>query len=95
LAWSAEESPPAVAVPDNYVMVVRCIDVVSNGGAIINWQVEIVEGGKFAVGQFTIEALAQLNSWRGHQILNAGEHLAFSSDGSTDGAISGYLLFTP
>lgn len=92
LAWAASESPPALTIPGGFVAVVRDIDVYSAGGAIINWVAGINTICKFAAGQFTIEALAQVAQWRGRQILNAGEVLYFESDGPTDGAISGYLL---
>lgn len=85
-------TPPGFVVPDGYVAVVRDIDVWSGGGAIINWVVQVVEGAKFAAGQFTVESIAQTAQWRGRQVLNPGEVLEFSSDGATDGLISGYLL---
>jgi hypothetical protein len=80
-------------VPANYVIVVRDIDVTSGGGSIINWQVEIAGGAKFAGGQFTVVSIAQFQQWRGRVVLNAGEALAFSSDGALDGVVGGYLLF--
>jgi hypothetical protein len=95
MAWAAEESPPAYVVPDGYVLVVRDVDVVSGGGAIIIWLWGINDVCKISAGQFTIEAITQHQSWQGRQVLNAGEACYFASDGSTDGAISGYLLVIP
>lgn len=92
IGFAADETPPVFTVPAGYVAVVRDIDVVSGGGAMINWQCSIVEGGKFAVGQFTVESLAQHQEWRGRVVLLAGEHLAFAADGPVDGAVCGYLL---
>lgn len=95
LAWHAEESPPSYEVPAGYVAIVRDLDVYSGGGAIINWQLAVNDLAVFAAGQFTIEALGQTGQWRGRQVVHAGEFLAFSSDGSTDGMCSGYLLSLP
>ena len=74
---------------------IRDIDVWSGGGELTNWQVAINAVAKFAAGQFTIEAIAQVGQWRGRQVMNAGEDLVFSADGPTDGLISGYLLLSP
>jgi hypothetical protein len=79
-------------VPDGYVAVVRDIDITAGGGEIINFQVAINDLAKFWVGQFTDESLPQWASWRGRQVLQPGEILAATSDGSTDGLASGYLL---
>lgn len=95
IAWSATGTPPAYTVPVGYVAVVRDLDVTSGGGSIINWQLQIAGGAKFAVGQFTVESIAQLASWRGRVVLNAGDVLAFASDGATDGVCGGYLLLSP
>lgn len=95
VAWAASMLPPAFEVPAGYVAIVRDIDVWSGGGAMINWQVEVIEGAKFAAGQFTIESIAQTAQWRGRQVLEPGEFLEFQSDGPTDGLISGYLLGLP
>jgi hypothetical protein len=95
MAWSSSESPTPFEVPAGKVCVVRDADIYSGGGAIINWQLEILDGAKFAAGQFTVESLAQTAQWRGRQILFAGEFLVFGSDGATDGAVSGYLLTAP
>ena len=92
LAWAAEELPPVFEVPNGYVAVIRHIDVVSGGGAMINWVAGINQVCKIACGQFTIEALNQLLQWDGHAVLNAGDQLYFQSDGPTDGQASGYLL---
>lgn len=92
IGFAADESPPAFTVPAGYVAVVRDVDVVSGGGSIINWQVSIVEGGKFAAGQFTVESLIQHQEWRGRVVLQPGEHLVFAADGALDGAVCGYLL---
>lgn len=85
-------TPPAFVVPNGYVAVVRDLDVYSGGGSIIDWQLEIAGVCKIAAGQFTVESLPQTAQWRGRQILEPGEALGFSSDGATDGAVSGYLL---
>lgn len=95
MGWAAEEIPPLYQVPVGYVAIVRDIDVLSHGGAMINWVVSVNSVADFAAGQFTIEALNQTAQWRGRQILNAGEELVFQSDGPTDGLISGYLLTLP
>jgi hypothetical protein len=79
-------------VPAGFVVVVRNIDVSSGGGAIINWEASINAVARFAGGQFTIEALNQFATWRGHCVLNAGEALVVSADGPIDGAVTGYLL---
>lgn len=92
LAWSSSELVPVYTVPTGYLIVVRDLDVWSGGGAMINWQLQVVEGAKFAAGQFTVESIAQTAQWRGRQILYAGEELLFQSDGPTDGMCSGYLL---
>lgn len=92
LAWAASTEPPPYLVPEGYVVVIRDLDVWSGGGALINWQMGINEVAKIAAGQFTIEALAQTATWRGRQIVQAGELIYFTSDGATDGAISGYRL---
>lgn len=95
MGWAAETIPPLFEVPTGYVCVVRDIDVLSHGGALINWVVSVNGVADFAAGQFTILALNQTAEWRGRQVLNAGEQLVFESDGPTDGLISGYLLTLP
>jgi hypothetical protein len=40
-----------------------------------------------------VVSIAQFQQWRGRVVLNAGEALAFSSDGALDGVVGGYLLF--
>lgn len=92
LAWAASETPPSFVVPTGYVAIVRDLDVWSGGGAMINWQLAVNGIAKFAAGQFTVESLAQVATWRGRQVINAGEQLVFQSDGPTDGLVSGYLL---
>lgn len=92
MAWAASELPAPYTVGPGYVAVIRDIDVVSGGGAIINWVAGINGVCKLAVGQFTIEALNQELQWRGRQVVYPGEEIYFESDGPTDGAISGYLL---
>lgn len=92
IGWSSEESPPSFEVPTGYIAVVRDLDVVSGGGSIINWQLSVDGVAKFAAGQFTVESLPQLQSWRGRQVVNAGEFVTFASDGAVDGMVSGYLL---
>lgn len=79
-------------MPEGQTVIVRDLDVWSGGGAMINWEFGINGICKLAAGQFTVESIAQVGTWRGRQILNAGEELFFQSDGPTDGAISGYLL---
>lgn len=95
MAWAAEEFPPTFEVPDGYVAIVRDVDVVSGGGAMINWVWGLNGIAKIGGGQFTIEALNQFQTWRGRQLANAGEFIYAQSDGPTDGAISGYLLTLP
>lgn len=92
LAWASEEEPPSYTVPDGQIAVVRDLDVWSGGGAMINWELAVNTVAKFAAGQFTVESVAQVAQWRGRQVLYAGESLVFSSDGPTDGMVSGYLL---
>lgn len=92
IQWAADETPPAFVVPDGYVAVVRDLDVVWGGGAMVNWQMGIATGAKIAGGQFTEETLIQHQEWRGRQVLNAGQALYVSADGPIDGAVSGYLL---
>lgn len=95
MGWAAETIPPLFEVPTGYVAVVRDIDVLSHGGALINWVVSINGVADFAAGQFTILALNQTGEWRGRQVMNPGDQLVFQSDGPTDGLISGYLLTLP
>lgn len=95
LAFSADGTPPPYEVPTGYVAVVRDADIVSGGGAMINWYLEVTEGARFAVGQFTIESIQQALPWRGRQVVYAGEHIAFQADGPVDGMVSGYLLAEP
>jgi hypothetical protein len=92
IAFSASETPPGYTVPAGFVVVLRDLDLVSGGGSIINWQMQIAGGAKLAAGQFTVESLPQHQFWRGRQVLNAGETVFVSADGSLDGAVSGYLL---
>lgn len=92
LAWSSDETPPPVVVPTGYRLILRDVDVWSGGGAMINFQLEVVEGAKFWAGQFTVESLPQVAQWRGRQVVNPGQVLAFTSDGPLDGLMSGYLL---
>lgn len=92
LAWAASESPPAYQVPSGYIFVMRDLDVYSGGGAIINWQLAVNGIAKVAAGQFTVESIAQVATWRGRQVVQAGEFIEFASDGATDGMLSGYLL---
>lgn len=95
MGWAASTIPPLFEVPTGYVAIVRDIDVLSHGGAMINWVVSVNGIADFAAGQFTIEALNQTGEWRGRQVMNPGEQLVFQSDGPTDGLISGYLLPLP
>ena len=95
LAWSADESPAPFTVPTGFVCVVRDADVWSGGGELINYQLAVNAVAKFWAGQFTIESLAQVGQWRGRQVVMPGEDLVFSSDGATDGLVSGYLLTLP
>lgn len=95
LGWAAEESPPAYVCPAGLITVVRDADVYSAGGSLINFQLAINTIAKFWAGQFTEESLAQFAQWRGRQIVLPGEALVFSSDGPTDGVISGYQLPLP
>lgn len=95
LAWAADESPAPYTVPSGYVAVVRDADIYSGGGSIINWQLAVNAVAKFAAGQFTVLSIAQVATWRGRQVVEPGEDLVFSSDGSTDGMVSGYLLALP
>lgn len=95
LAWAAETIPPGYIVPDGYVAIVRDVDVVSGGGAMINWLWGINGVCKIGGGQFTIEALNQFQQWRGRQVVQAGELIYMEGDGPTDGEISGYLLLLP
>lgn len=92
MAWAASELPPAYTVPPGQVAIVRDLDVWSGGGAMINWTLAIDEIAKLAGGQFTVISVQQVATWRGRQVLNAGDVLTFQSDGPTDGAVSGYLL---
>lgn len=92
LAWAEEELATPYVVPTGYLVIVRDVDVSSNGGAITNWVWGINGICKISGGQFTIEALLQHQEWRGRQVVNAGEAIYFQSDQPTDGAISGYLL---
>lgn len=94
LAWAASEIPPVFTVPTGYIAIMRDIDVWSGGGAMINWEAGINGICKLAAGQFTVESIAQVATWRGRQVVEAGEEIYFQSDGPTDGAISGYLLLS-
>lgn len=95
LAWAADETPAPFEVPTGYTCVVRDADVWSGGGAMINFQLAVNTIAKFWATQFTVESIAQSAQWRGRQVLNAGEFLVASSDGPTDGMVSGYLLKNP
>lgn len=95
LAWAAETIPPGYIVPTGYVAVVRDVDVVSGGGAMINWVWGINDVAKIGGGQFTIEALNQFQAWRGRVVVEPGELIYFDGDGPTDGTICGYLLALP
>lgn len=95
LAWAADETPPSYGVPEGYVAIVRCADVWSGGGAMINFQLAVNLVAKFWAGQFTIESIAQVAQWRGRQVVLPGEYLTFASDGALDGMVSGYLLSLP
>lgn len=75
--------------------IVRDADVYTAGGAIINYQLHVDSVATFWAGQFTIEALGQHAQWRGRQVLMPGDLLVFSSDGETDGLVSGYQLGLP
>lgn len=95
MAWAATETPTPYTVPAGYVAVVRDVDAVSGGGAIINWLWGINGECKIGGGQFTVEALNQFQQWRGRQVLNPGETIYVAADGAIDGAVSGYLLVIP
>lgn len=92
LAWSASMTPPAYEVPSGYVAVIRDLDVWSGGGSIINWTLAVNTVAKIAGGAFTLISEQQVATWRGRQIVQAGEFITFTSDGATDGMVSGYLL---
>lgn len=92
LAWAASELPPVYTVPAGFVVIIRDLDVYSGGGAMINWEFGINGVCKLSAGQFTVESVAQVASWRGRQVVNPGEEVFFQSDGPTDGAVSGYVL---
>lgn len=92
LSWESATSPEPYTVPTGFVVIVRDVDVSSGGGAMINWVWGVGGTQKLGGGQFTIEALNQFQTWRGRQVVNAGEFVYFASDGATDGALCGYLL---
>lgn len=92
LAWSSETTPGPYEVPAGYVLVLRDLDVYSGGGAIISWKLSVNDVATITGGQFTDESIPQTATWRGRQVLQAGEFLTFASDGATDGLASGYLL---
>jgi hypothetical protein len=92
VAWASESSPPPYVVAAGYVAIIRDLDVYSGGGSIITWEMGVAAVCKLAAGVFTIESQPQVMTWRGRQIVPAGEAIYFAADGATDGAISGYLL---
>jgi hypothetical protein len=83
------------AVPTGYVAVVRDIDSWSPGGEIVNWRVSLNGDPTFAAGQFTIEALDQVQSWRGRVVALAGETIQATTDGPRGIVVGGYLLTLP
>ena len=95
LGWADETSPPAYESPSGYLTIVRDVDVWSGGGSIINYQLQVNDLARFWAGQFTVLSLAQVAQWRGRQVILPGELLVFTSDGATDGLISGYQLSIP
>jgi hypothetical protein len=85
-------TPPGYTVPANFIVVVRDVDVYSGGGSIIDWEWGVATANKIGGGQFTVLSVPQFQTWRGRQVVLAGETIYFQSNGATDGAMSGYLL---
>jgi hypothetical protein len=92
LAWAASMTPPAYIVPTGYIAIIRDADIWSGGGSIINWTLSVNGVAKIAGGAFTVISEQQVATFRGRQVVQAGEQIVFASDGATDGMVSGYLL---
>ena len=85
----------AFEVPSGYIAVVRDIDVVVfEPGA---GTVEAGLGGSSVFWGYTWSFVTVLGweSWRGRQVLNAGEQLVLHSNAAMDMMASGYLLSLP
>lgn len=85
----------AFAVPAGYLVVVRDIDVVAFVGTGVTIEAGI--GGSAVFWSLTLNPTITpfWGSWRGRQIINAGEQLVISTDAPADFAASGYLLSLP
>lgn len=85
----------AFAVPAGYVAVVRDIDVVAFAGTGVTIEAGLGGGAVFWSLTLNPTLTPFWGSWRGRQILNAGEQLVVATDASADFMASGYLLSLP
>lgn len=83
----------SLAIPEGFTCIVRDIDVVAGisvGGLVYAYA---NDGAKFAANNFgTVTVDYTLWSWRGRQIIDAGDLLHITTDFECDVRASGYLL---
>ena len=80
---------------DGYVMVLRDLDVFYNGLLEASVHMEGSVGQTIYYNGFAAGGNPQYASWRGRQVLNAGESVTIVCDQAQDVSLSGYLLTTP
>jgi len=84
-------------VPDGFVYVLRCIDVVELTGAPVK-QMHVINqvGGILWDFQYLSSSTVGDYQWRGRQVYNVGEQVGFQADsGQWSVAASGYQLTLP
>lgn len=85
-------------VPSGKIWVVRCVDAVGDGQAVRTFAFGVSNSAQFKalvfeIWQGTTSTTGEWAiSWRGRQVLNAGEYLAVYGSNSMHHAISGYEL---
>lgn len=88
-------SSASYTVPTGQVAIVRDADCFYAGGVGQSGQLESPAGGIFAYFPFPADINGVLISWRGRQVINAGETFLFAATLSMDIMVSGYLLAAP
>lgn len=81
--------------PTGFVTVLRDLDTFYAGLLVATARLIGSEGQTIWANAFAGGSEPEYASWRGRQVLIAGETVSLDSSGATDMTLSGYLLTTP